>query len=976
MLNTMQVIKRDGRKEPISFDKVKYRIENLCALPENAEKLQKVNPEKYEINKTFTPLKSVDSTIVAQKVINGIYDGVSTRELDELAMATAQPMSINHPEYGILAGRLAISNYHKNTLQYLIGHYYDKPVEQIKKHLFMYTVDAMYHNIDVHGVQTPLVAPYVYSIAKKYADRLESMIDYSRDFNYNYMGFKVLEGSYLIKANIRDGPNKRHRVLIERPQHLIMRAALGIHCSKPYESWDRQRQDYDKIWSLLEPILSKRFYPELLDHFKKKLFKNRMDWEDIIHKYKTSGPVILESDEVDRMQKIIAENTKSWDELESNIEVSEETWEVVRETYDNMSNMLMIHATPTLFHAGTLRPQCSSCYIGSIDDDLYGIAHHWKINAQIAKWAGGQATHYHNIRSTKSYIRGTNGTSNGVPPLLRVDDALSLYIDQGGNRRPGSHATYYELWHADIETILRMRDPHEGNEEEKAKHLFYGMWIADEFMRTLQEEHRRIANGEQNVKLWYLMDPNQSRFLSDCYDEKFSTHWLSDEELNPKDYKFTHLYRKYIREGKYVKQVSASETLWKLIYAMTRKTGQPYMCYKDAVNRKSNQKNIGTIKSSNLCVEIQLVSSAEEIAVCNLSSVALNKFVVDNNATMGKKYPIHLLEQKPKYKCFDFEGLMDIVRMCVRNINKIIDINYYPVPETYRSNMRHRPIGIGVQGQADMLSMLRLPFASGEALELMSNISECMYFAALDESCKLAKRDGPYETFQGSPASRGELQFDLWIQENPNALKYKLILGQEKWNKLISEIEEHGLRNSVVRADMPTGSTSNIMGNSPCFEPHNGLIYKRRNKAGEFIITNKYFQQDMLALGLWNDELVAEILASRTGGIGHITSIPKQIRDIYPTVWELRPADPMRHALVAGPFTCQSRSMSLFVQDLSLAKFTKLQFFAWRRGLKTGSYYTRQQAGLDARKVETVKRTPKATPQVCSMEEGCLSCGS
>ncbi|MCG8340105.1 MAG: ribonucleoside-diphosphate reductase subunit alpha [Cytophagales bacterium] len=756
----MLVVKRNGRLESVKFDKITARIEKLC----------------YGLNTNY-----IDPVDIAKKVIAGIYDRVTTVELDNLAAETAASMASKHPDYAILAARIAISNLHKVT---------SKSFSNTMKWLYTYVNPKT-------GENASSIAKDVYGIIKKHAALLDSTIIYDRDFNYDYFGFKTLERSYLMKL---DGK------IVERPQHMLMRVALGIHK------------------------------------------------EDI---------------------------------------------EAAIETYNLLSEKWFIHATPTLFNAATPKPQLSSCFLLTMkEDSIDGIYDTLKQCAKISQSAGGVGLSIHNIRATGSYIRGTNGVSNGIVPMLRNFDMTARYVDQGGGKRKGSFAIYLEPWHADIFQFLDLKKNH-GKEELRARDLFYALWIPDLFMK-------RVENNEE----WALFCPNEAPGLADCYGEAFEK-----------------LYQKYEREGKARKTVKAQD-LWFEILEAQIETGTPYMLYKDTVNRKSNQQNLGTIKSSNLCTEIAEYTSPEEVAVCNLASVALPKFVTKD----GK---------------FDHQKLYDITYVITKNLNKVIDINYYPVKEARTSNLRHRPIGIGVQGLADTFLQLRMPFDAPEARGLNKDIFETIYFAAMTASKDLAKKEGPYETFKNSPVAQGIFQFDMW--------GVKPSSGRWNWESLKEEVKKYGVRNSLLVAPMPTASTSQILGNNECFEPYTSNIYTRRVLSGEFIVVNKHLLKDLIALNLWDDYMKNEIIAAN-GSIQHIDRIPQHIKDLYRTVWEIPQKAIIDMAAERGAYICQSQSLNIHLQDPNFGKLTSMHFYAWRKGLKTGMYYLRTKAAADAIKFTVQKQ--------------------
>ena len=745
----MYVIKRDGRKEAVKFDKITARIMKMC----------------YGLN----PLVSPES--VAMKVIEGLYDGVSTTNLDSLAAETAASKTIEHPDYALLASRISVSNLHKNT-----------------KKTFSETMEDLYNYVDPKtGQNASLLAEDVYNVIIENKDFLDSSIIYDRDFRYDYFGFKTLERSYLLKL---DGE------IAERPQHMLMRVSLGIHK------------------------------------------------EDIKSAVKT---------------------------------------------YNLMSEGWFTHATPTLFNAGTPKPQMSSCFLLTMkEDSIEGIYDTLSQCAKISQSAGGIGLSLHDIRATGSYIKGTNGTSNGVVPMLRVFNDTARYVDQGGGKRKGSFAMYLEPWHADVFDFLDLKKNH-GKEEHRARDLFYALWIPDLFMKRVEE------NGE-----WTLMCPNECPGLSDTHGDEFEK-----------------LYTKYEKEGKGRKTIKAQD-LWFKVLESQIETGTPYMLYKDSANRKSNQKNLGTIKSSNLCTEIIEYTAPDEVAVCNLASVALPKYITEDG--------------------FDHDKLFEVAYQVTLNLNRIIDENFYPVEEAKNSNMRHRPIGIGVQGLADAFILMRMPFDSEEAKQLNKEIFETIYYAAMTASKDLAKKEGPYETWKGSPISEGIFQFDMWDVKPTD---------RWEWDVLREEVKEHGVRNSLLLAPMPTASTAQILGNNECFEPYTSNVYTRRVLSGEFIIVNKHLLRDLVKEGLWNERMRQKVMASN-GSIQEIPEIPQHLKDLYKTAWELSQKAIIEQAADRGAYICQSQSLNVFMENANFGKLTSMHFYGWKKGLKTGMYYLRTKAATDA----------------------------
>ncbi|UII81381.1 ribonucleoside-diphosphate reductase subunit alpha [Flagellimonas sp. CMM7] len=762
----MYVVKRDGRKELIMFDKITARVRKLC----------------YGLNGLVDPLK------VAMRVIEGLYDGVTTSELDNLAAEIAATMTTTHPDYAKLAARISVSNLHKNT-----------------KKSFSETMKDLYEYVNPRtGKKAPLLSDEVYAVISENSEKLDSTIIYNRDFGYDYFGFKTLERSYLLKLNGK---------IAERPQHMLMRVSIGIHLN----------------------------------------------------------------------------------DLDAAIE-----------TYELMSKKYFTHATPTLFNSGTPKPQMSSCFLLAMkDDSIDGIYDTLKQTAKISQSAGGIGLSIHNVRATGSYIAGTNGTSNGIVPMLQVFNDTARYVDQGGGKRKGSFAIYMEPWHADIYEFLDLKKNH-GKEEMRARDLFYAMWISDLFMKRVE------ANEE-----WTLMCPNECPGLFTNHSEEFEK-----------------LYLQYEAEGKGRKTVKARD-LWEKILESQIETGTPYMLYKDAANRKSNQKNLGTIRSSNLCTEILEYTSPDEVAVCNLASIALPMFIKNGE--------------------FDHKELFKVTKRVTKNLNKVIDRNYYPVKEAENSNMRHRPIGLGVQGLADAFIMLRLPFTSDEAKKLNQEIFETLYFAAVTASMEQAKEEGPYSSYKGSPIEQGEFQHNLW------GVKDEELSGRWDWAKLRKEVKKNGVRNSLLVAPMPTASTSQILGNNECFEPYTSNIYTRRVLSGEFIVVNKHLLEDLVSLGLWNENMKQELMRAN-GSIQHIETIPQDIRELYKTVWELSMKDIIDMSRQRGYFIDQSQSLNLFMENANYSKLTSMHFYAWKSGLKTGMYYLRTKAAVDAIKFTLDNTKKKEVP--------------
>ncbi len=785
----MFVLKRNGKKEVVHFDKITSRVMKLS----------------YGLN-----LKQDDIIGIARKVIIGIYNNVTTTELDNLAAETAASFTTKHPDFAVLAARIAVSNLHKNTTK-----------------SFSETAGLLYNYIDDRtGEPAPLIADDVYCIIQQHADQLDASIIYERDYHFDFFGFKTLEKSYLLKVNGK---------IVERPQHLFMRVALGIH---------------------------------------------KTDIEAAI------------------------------------------------ETYNLMSEKWFIHATPTLFNAGTPKPQMSSCFLLSMkDDSISGIYDTLKNCAKISQSAGGIGLNIHNIRATGSYIKGTNGTSNGIIPMLRVFNDTARYVDQGGGKRKGAFSVYLEPWHADVFEFLELRK-NQGKEELRARDIFLALWIPDLFMQ-------RVEADEQ----WSLFCPSEAKNLHTSHGKSFEA-----------------LYEKYEREGK-AKRTFPARELWNAVLEAQIETGTPYVLYKDAANEKSNQKNLGTIRCSNLCTEIIEYSDENETAVCNLASLSLPRFV--------------------EGKIFNFDKLVEVTKIVTRNLNKVIDNNFYPIEESKYSNLRHRPIGLGVQGLADVFMLLGLPFESDMAKMLNKNIFEAIYFGAMTASKDIAKETGAYQTFKGSPLSEGIFQFDMWNVKPSDRFD---------WETLRKEVMMHGVRNSLLLAPMPTASTSQILGNNECFEPYTSNIYNRRVLSGEFAVVNKHLLKELVNLGLWNDNMKQRIIAAN-GSVQNIEEIPGALKDIYKTVWEIKQRNVIDMAADRGAFICQSQSLNLFVEQPNFAKLSSIHFYTWKKGLKTGMYYLRTKAAADAIKFtidaavlnQTIIEQNQAADQIaCSLDnpEGCEMCGS
>ena len=795
----------------------------VLSVVKRSSDLQKL--ERSKLLKRITSLtdgldlRYVSPEGIVDSVVQGSFDGITTHKLDELCAQTAAYSSTKHPDYALLAGRIAVTCLYKTTCESFV---------QTMRNLYAY------HNPKTNEF-SPLIADYVIKFVNEHAEALESLVQPKNDMKYEYFGYKTLERSYLLRTESDDGIME----VAERPQYMLLRVAIGIHA------------------------------PD---------------------------------------------------------------FESVKESYQLLSEGWFTHATPTLFNAGTPRPQMSSCFlIATKDDSISGIFDTLKTCAVISKSAGGIGLHVHNVRSCGSYITGTNGTSNGLVPMLRVFNDTARYVDQGGGKRKGAFAIYVEPWHPDIFEFLSLKK-NTGKEEMRARDLFYGLWIPDLFMKRVQKSEN-----------WTLFDPNTAPGLTECYGDDFER-----------------LYEKYEKEGRGTKVVTAQE-LWFQIIESQIETGTPYMLYKDACNKKSNQSNLGTIKCSNLCTEIIEYTSPEEVAVCNLASICLPMFVRKNDGD-GQLF-------------FDFDMLRYVSQVVTFGLNRVIDANYYPVPEAKFSNLKHRPIGIGVQGLADTFLMLKLPFTSEEAQRLNEDIFETIYFGAMEKSCELAQKFGPYESYSGSPLSLGKMQFDLW--------NVKPKSGRWDWENLKKDVSKFGARNSLLLAPMPTASTSQIMGNNECFEPFTSNIYLRRVLSGEFPIVNKYLVKDMVKLGLWNEKIRNQIIADN-GSVQGIESLPSNFKEIYRTVWEIKQKDLINMAVARGAYIDQSQSLNLFLESPTTAQITSMHFYGWKNGLKTGMYYLRSRPAVDAIKFTVdyeAKNDRKRSVEDLAgkTEQGpeeCIACGS
>lgn len=1026
------VVKRDGTHQDVSPDKVLLRLRRLC----------------HDEKSRLPSLNHAQATQVALKTIAGIHTGVTTSQLDHLAETLAQPMNILHPDNDELASRVKVSAYHKDTLHLLYNHfrYTDgnscPDLETLDQNLFLYTVRALYENRDDSGAQYPLLHPRFYATVLRNIGPLNSMFDYWRDYQYDCSGFATLEKSYLfkcslyvpaptVKPNTAPNPNPkldaakvlisrisdtlppRSRVPIERPQHMLMRVAIALACYKTYEDINVTEGPFGRYdWAAIRAqFRAWKFYGR---------YRNTIEMLPEVHPELISNP-----DHLSEYRMIIDSGRRSWAELFNNCLANTEplpleTLTEIKNTYDLLSQKLGTHATPTLFAAGTLTPQLSSCFlITPAADSLHAMGKFIQDVMQISKYAGGIGSHHHKIRSRGAYIRGTNGISKGLPGFLQIIDKCSFYVDQGGGKRPGTHAPALSIDHADVFEFLRSYLPR-GNENERTRGLQGCSWLSDEFMRCLCRELDVLETEGVKLETWYLMCPDRCPGLNAVFDAEFVTEYIDDTELvkYPK-LRYTQLYRKYVREGRYSRRVSAIK-VWNQICEILQEKGIPYLCYKDSSNRKTNQDNLDfIIECSNLCTEIYEVSTPTETAVCNLASIVLHMFVVYKKPESstdpfpeGFETDLKTLLQLPgavsRRAWIDFEGIRKLARTMIRNLNHVIDSSFYPIAEAKRSNMRHRPLGLGVMGWADMLTKLRLAYDDELAYRVNWYVFEALYYGAMEESMELAKRDGAYESFPGCAASRGLLQFDLWEREkrqmearrrglDPDSTEGQKIHVEppypysQPWNTLKADIVKHGLRNSLVVALMPTASTGVIMGNSRSFEPHFAVVMKLR-KDGEDLLILKQFQLDMLELGLWTPEIRNAILKNKTSSVAEIAEIPELVRRIYRNAWDLGPKPIINQAADRHWFVDQGQSMNLFLKETTPDYIAMVQFYAWRKGLKTGSYYTRGLAAADAQKMqltteatsedaksETVAKTPEdgteAEGPVCRRDDpNCLSC--
>lgn len=943
----MQVVKRDGRIEPLDFNKIHLRTRSLCCKKSTLAFQKEERPEAYQILHNLPPLEHADVDLITKKTIEGVYNNIPTTEIDKLSAEIAQEMCTIHPDNSVLATRIVVSNIQKNVLEILCKRYPDINREEISGNLFKYVMRTLYFNLDKKGEHSPLVAPYLAAIAEKYSDRINSILDYTRDFlNHDYLGIKMLEKGYLFRVNAMEGFTEKQQI-VETPSMSDMRIAIGLACApSPCPELYEKNEVLNFLSSFPEVIKEK--------HREKDLSLLR-DCEQP-HKHHFIDAKLF--------KKLYWQNKLK--EAMENVVVNTDQWKSIEDSYNGMTTGKFTPASPTKFSCGAPAIQGSSCFLIAMkDDSLKGIYDTLSEQAQISKRAGGIGIHMSNIRSAGSYIGGTNGISNGIKPMLRVFNASTEYVDQGGKRN-GSIAIYIEPWHADIFSWITLKKK-KGADSDRARSLFYALWIPDEFFRCWKEK-----------KDWYLFDPSVTPKLYDSYDEEFSSSYLSDMYViqNKDRLKFTYRYRKYIKQGKFEKKINPSDLMEEVVETV-KESGVPYMLSKDACNRKSNQKNLGVIRSSNLCAEIIQYSDANNTAVCNLSSICLNKFVrkfVDGD-NENFKYNTSLSEDAPNYFTFDFEEVAKIVKVIVNNLERLIDINFYPTEPSRNSNMKTRPQATGFQGEADMLALLRLPWNSKEANRLRFYICEKVYYEALKESLALAKVKGPYPAFENSPASQGKLQFDLWKEEGKK-ISFQFSL---KWDELKVDIVKYGLRHSLLIGLMPTASTSFLLGNSPSIEPFNSLVYVRKGGAGDITIINNNLVKDLMSINMWNKTISDKILLNH-GSIQSITEIPLLLRKSYLTAYDMEPEDIIDAAYVRGWFVDQSQSLNLFIKNVTMNELSKAWTRGWMRGLKTLSYYIRTKSGTVAQKAQIETPVPikvNIEDKVCSRDNpDCLSCGS
>lgn len=905
-----KVVKRDGSQQNADFNKVLNRIRGIAG--------QNIDSRFFH-----KPLNMVNCDYIAKKVISSIHNGISTAELDEIAAQIAQPMLLQHPEYEAFASRIFIDNYKKNQ-EHLLSKYENHGSKMLNVY------NLLWNNRDKAGKQRPIIGAHVLALILEFPE-LENIIQYDRDYDFDYSGFLILQSKYLLKAY----NSECNGVAIELPQQLYFRVSASI--------WlEAETNLLEKHEALLESMDWNSAWDTLLTQYR-----------NLIKSFYTPEKLV---------------------ELKKHIKTS----------YDALSLGKMTHATPTLFNAGTCIQQLSSCFLAGPQKDSLDAIFDWiKESALISKYAGGIGSHISLLRPAGQLIGGTGGTSSGVHKALQPVDATSGYVDQGGDKRPGSHAIYIELWHGDVMEFIHMKNP-KGSMETTCRNLFTALWISDEFMRSLQAG-----------KTWYLMDLNTCTGLMDLWDKVHRTSWISDEEIfnsngsvkqsARKSFAFTSAYREYARQGKFISKIEPSQ-IWNAVCKLSQESGLPYLCFKDSANRKNAQKNIGAIYGSNLCTEIYERHGADEIAVCNLASICLPKFITSVKPEFRKQheYPegwktnLDLPEAMQTFVWFDFHAFQKTVRNAVYALDRVIDVNFYPVQRAKNSNMRHRPIGLGVQGLADVFASCWLCFDSPEAIKLDRAIFQSMYFAACKASCKLARAKEQYSSFPGSPTSKGKLQPDLWKSEHEASDRSNFTPDfslHYDFESLKMEIAAHGIRNSLLIAPMPTGTTSSILNNSPCFEPYNALFYKRKDGSGENIKFCKPLVDILISRGLWTPEIRDRIISDRTSGIQSIEEIPQEIRSVFKSAWDIGSTCIIDHAVARAPFIDQGNSMSWFIADPTSSIINKLTYYAWRRGLKTGRYYLRRLAPAEAKKLG-VDTIPESGGGMCSMQEGCITCSA
>lgn len=960
------VTTRDGKLEPMSYDKINDRYKKLAGRSDSV---------KY---KHLAKLKKIDISEIIKEVIKGTYNQVDTRSLDMLAAQTAASKVSEDEEYEILSTRILVSD-HQKTVSRILENHFGKKGKIGKEIRTDYLYNLLYSNVNEIGVQAPLIEPRSAAFGIVFSRELGEILDLTRDFKTNYAGFKLLHKNYMLKSSYRNDDritkrlNKIIREPVETPQDIFMRVSVFLAVSKEYIEWNLYN---DK--AVLEEIKGLPNFEKIgkiLVHDYEYLIKNgeRVSWKKLID-YLSHEDLALAT-EIDSIVKNYYTSwtgvLNRWKDHWKNVPRSEikEILANIKNNYDRLSNQNFIQATPTMYNAGTLNPQCSSCFLlgGLSSDSMIGITNYLKQCAMLSKNAGGIGGHISNIRSKKSYISGTNGESNGIEPLIRVINELSIYVDQGGGKRPGSNAIYIDIWHEQVMDMLDMKRHKKNSGKEKATSLFYALMIPDHFFRVLLEEYHMIkANPDAKPKLWYLFDPNKTNYLYSRFDRgvfRKRAGLLDYKKMSYTEFNFTKHYMDLVEQKLYSTKVSAIDLLLDIVECI-RETGVPYMKFKDNVNRKNNQEHYATITTSNLCIEIDEVVTSMETAVCNLASLCLPTFLIRSfseekikkmaqiqrnkfEQLLGKENPLlDVYSCYGEFSIFDINSVIDSTKTTIGNLDKIIDVNFYPIPEARTSNVLHRPCGLGIQGLADLFCILLIPYDSDMAKKVGFYLQELIYWAALTKSNELAREKGTYGSYNRSWVQRGKLQMDLYVQEG-NKLAHEL---SPFWDVLRPKIAQDGVRNSLLICLMPTASTSTITGFSPSFEPHMGMYYTRKNNSTETMIVNKNLVRLLKRLNLWNSSVSTTILADKYGGISQIKSIPEDIRRVYRTVWEMDPHAVVEYCKTISPFIDQSMSMNLFVEKPDFNTLINIYLNGWTGGLKSGSYYCRSKAQYDADK--------------------------